>query len=1085
MKKGLLTVLLSSLILVGCQNYDDQFDDLNAQISALKSQVDGLSSLSGQVASLSGSISGLQAGVSAAQAAATAAGASADAATAAGNAATAAVDGIAATDLSGLEASLATLAAEVDAVQASLATAATASAVAALQAELDAIEADVDELLATSNVYNQNLTISSASTLDAAYALGNNLNIVNGTVTISQSATMDATKLQTVIDKIFTVTGNYTYTAGAAAVTAMTFDKLASTGDLTLTVNGPVSAKTLVTAGDINLGTTFSSKVTSVNMDMLSTVTDIQTAGTSNTVNFASATDVQLGALAVYTSPMSITTKKGATLDVGSLDDLNAAGTAVDMGLTVSGPKDVTISGWDDSYTGTITATNVENLTISGYEGAIVIGDGTENVTITGGVDVSLSSADDLETVDITTKLFDDPNISATAKAPAAYAAYGKENSLTFSSADLTSIKLSGYWLDVNSTDNQNLTSVDIDATMRNLTLTNNDNLVTLDVTGAEIANVIMTNNDGIATAVFDHTTELNYRGVTADDTDVSVTITGNQGMTSLTWNADNVSTLAVNDNDKLETIDFTGLKSISTLSTASAIVNVYDNNITVATATDSSDSVSTQYAIDGSSTTTGANNDALDLGSYATDGGMSTLKTYLTDVLADAAAAGAVNFDTVTTHTIDADALNGSEAAGVQNSGNASTFETDGGGTADPDSNWVGLVWGNVVSDYVAESSVNPTAQSIQAEKRAWIIDASTLTAGTTTMSLKIGSTQVFETAGTYGDVTIANTGLDALIAQLKSSAAVSRAASLGATLDVYVGANSEIPAVVFKTGSTSATNFEAYTDAGIAALPIINPHSFGGGDGTMVAMVTSYDLFTMTIGGNSITVSVTHDVGSSAVSFVGAAATAAVASALAGNWNNTYGAAAGTASGALSFWGTTDASTTSGTMTKMSLKSANSGSRAYGQTIAITHTKASAANVSQITAGVATSTFIDWVIGSDDAQLSATDNTASDVDLILTLEETTASGTAINSTAASITMDDSPATSMVELSTSKTKTGALSGTLSSDIFENDAGIYGSIAGGGAGDVRDPEAASEGTAVVTAATGTARQLFTRIHWLG
>ena len=70
MKKGLLTVLLASLVLVGCQNYDDQFDDLNAQISALKSQVDGLSSLSGQVSSLAGTISGLQSGVSAAQAAA-------------------------------------------------------------------------------------------------------------------------------------------------------------------------------------------------------------------------------------------------------------------------------------------------------------------------------------------------------------------------------------------------------------------------------------------------------------------------------------------------------------------------------------------------------------------------------------------------------------------------------------------------------------------------------------------------------------------------------------------------------------------------------------------------------------------------------------------------------------------------------------------------------------------------------------------------------------------------------------------------------------------------------------------------------
>ena len=34
MKKGLLTLWLPHLY-CGCQNYDDQFDDLNAQISAL------------------------------------------------------------------------------------------------------------------------------------------------------------------------------------------------------------------------------------------------------------------------------------------------------------------------------------------------------------------------------------------------------------------------------------------------------------------------------------------------------------------------------------------------------------------------------------------------------------------------------------------------------------------------------------------------------------------------------------------------------------------------------------------------------------------------------------------------------------------------------------------------------------------------------------------------------------------------------------------------------------------------------------------------------------------------------------------
>ena len=36
MKKGLLTLLAASLVFVGCQNYDDQVDDLNAQISSLK-----------------------------------------------------------------------------------------------------------------------------------------------------------------------------------------------------------------------------------------------------------------------------------------------------------------------------------------------------------------------------------------------------------------------------------------------------------------------------------------------------------------------------------------------------------------------------------------------------------------------------------------------------------------------------------------------------------------------------------------------------------------------------------------------------------------------------------------------------------------------------------------------------------------------------------------------------------------------------------------------------------------------------------------------------------------------------------------
>ena len=1068
MKKGLLTLLAASLVFVGCQNYDDQFDDLNAQISALKSQVDGLASLSGQVASLSGSISGLQAGVTAAQ-----------------NAASAASTAASAIDLTGLSASLATLQAEVDAVQASLATAATASAVTALQAEVAAIQADVDDLLATSNVYNQSLVISSASTLDAAVALGNNLNIINGSVTITQSSAMDATKLQSVIDKIFTVTGNYSYTASGATVTPMTFDKLASTGDLTLAVNGPISAKALVTAGTVNLKTTFSSAVTSINMDLLATVTEIQSQGTADTINFSSATDVQLGSLAVYTDGLTITTKKGATLDIGSLDDLNAAGTAVDMSLTVSGPKDVTISGWDDSYLGTITATNVENLTISGYEGEIIIGNGVENATVTGGVDVSLAAdADDLVTVDLTTKLYDDPNVAATNtnKAKTSYGGNSEVNSLAFSSANLTTIKLGGYWDNITSTDNANVTSIDIDATIGTLTVDNNDNLTSFDVTGSEINNVVFQNNSGIETVVFDHTTELNYVGASTDDKDVTVSIVDNEGMTSLTWGANYVQSLTVTGNDKLATVDFTGLAAASTGTTATIALNVRDNNLTADTATDIVDGLTTQYAIDGS--TDGANNDALDLGTYTGDGGMSTLKPYLTLALADADATGNVHFDTVTTHTIDTDAiLSSGETAGAQNSGNAATFEgtvANGGANSTATNNWVGLVWYNSPSDY---TSTNPTQQDAQKEKRAFILDVSALS-GTSTMSLVINSTQVLNNAGTYPAVATGITlgsvaNLDVIISALKSSAAVSRAADLGATLDVYVGANSRMPSVTLKTGSTEAANFEGYTDAQITTLFNTHGGNLGGGAANSVlAAVNTYDQFTYTVGGRSVTASIT--LGGSLVSATGATALSAIATAIAAKWNAKYGSNGSSAT--LSFWAHTQtgAASTAGIISELKLKDANSGSRAYGQTVAFSHSYKASAQMSTLTSGVGTYTFVDWIIGSDDSQLASSDNKATDVDLIISLEETLASGTAINGSAVTITTTND-GVQLVELTTNKTATGNFSGTLATDIFEDDAGIYGSISGGGAGDVRDPEDADEGLIVES---GSKRSYFSRIHWL-
>ena len=210
-------------------------------------------------------------------------------------------------------------------------------------------------------------------------------------------------------------------------------------------------------------------------------------------------------------------------------------------------------------------------------------------------------------------------------------------------------------------------------------------------------------------------------------------------------------------------------------------------------------------------------------------------------------------------------------------------------------------------------------------------------------------------------------------------------------------------------------------------------------------------------------------------------------VATAIAAAWNAKYGAAAGTASGSNSFWGTTltSAASTTGIIGSLNLKDAQSGSRAYGQAISFSHSyKAVTDQITYTVAGSGnpTYTFIDWIIGSDDAQLASTDNKATDVDLIISLEETLASGTAINSSNATVTLGtDNFGTPLTELITAKRKVGAQSNTTATDIYEDDPGIYTSIYGGNAGDVRFAEDASEGLVVED---GSRRAYFSRIHWL-
>ena len=122
MKKLFLLPIL--FLLHSCQNYDDQFDDLNSQIAALSSQVAGLAQVQSDLASLAGTVSSLQSTV-------------ASTATA--------IEG-----LDGLAENVAAIQESVNQISSSE-DVATSEEVSSLSDDLDAAEGDLADLLANSS----------------------------------------------------------------------------------------------------------------------------------------------------------------------------------------------------------------------------------------------------------------------------------------------------------------------------------------------------------------------------------------------------------------------------------------------------------------------------------------------------------------------------------------------------------------------------------------------------------------------------------------------------------------------------------------------------------------------------------------------------------------------------------------------------------------------------------------------------------------------------------------------------------------------------------------------------------------------
>ena len=803
MKKGLLTLLAASLVFVGCQNYDDQFDDLNAQISALKSQVDGLASLSGQVSSLSGSISGLQSGIAAAASS---------------------------SQLSALSASLTALQAEVDAIEAAIATTATAAEVTALQASLTALEADLDDLLVSNNVYSTAITVNSAASMASALALGNKVALMNAAVTITDDATIADTDIQTFIDRIKTMNGAFTYDSGSATGYAATFDELVSATSLDITQAGDISFKKLASATTVNITTSYSTKITSFDMGALTTMTSIASGAdgseTANTLTLSSATNVDLGAMTRYGAALTITTKKGATLDIASLDDVNAAGTQTDITLTLNGPGSVTLSKIDD---GIIDLTNVATATVSGFYGELDINAGVETLTTTDSVRIDLDGATDLVTATLDFKNDWDPTLT-TAQAAVSAALYSTSyledyaSSASIGGTDLKTLTITGELLDLY-LDEANLETLSIDATMTDLTISSATDLTSLTVaSGSLIGSISLTGSNNLTVADFNHTSNMENKGSATANTSVSFVVTDNLGLTKLHTTGDDVSTFTVTGNDALTELDMTGLKDQG--GATSATVNVYDNDLTAVSASNTSDGETNKA--DGASGDAGSFDDGTS--------GKDTMKVYLTSIAADADNTAQVSFDTVSTETdtettgTTTTTLNVLGATSVTSTTNEATVlkmipataNTAAGAKAA-----IGQIYGMIVT---------PVAQSNDAGTAAG------------TLQITTNSVNLFDTTLQGNGTALAFSGNQDLdIAAVKSTINLSRATSAGVTMDAKRGANSTAAITLREhgNGAAGAVIGERYTTATAAAA---------GTTSTNYGMGTD-DYITITIGSNSVT--------------------------------------------------------------------------------------------------------------------------------------------------------------------------------------------------------------------------------------
>jgi len=807
MKKGLLSILAGALLVVGCQNYDDQFESIENSINAINTQIAGLTQVQSEVQGLTATVASLLSTVNSLPSSS--------------DIATQLSDGLA-----GIISDVADLEASLDAVASSEEVTDLTDAVADAQT-------DLDELLANSAVFQGNVIVNNTATLATFHALKSSLLIVNGYVDIDAKADMDATLLQELVDAIQITTKQFDYQAATSTVGAVTFNNLAGTQTLTVLQAGDYLFQGLGSATVINLKDDFKSKVTKIDFRELTSVSEFQTSGTANTISFNKAVELHLTKLAFY-APLDLTivTDEGAAMPF-IIDDVDVDGDQSNITLDITGPASFTATNLED---GTLTFKDVATVDVDGFEGGFTISSGVESFSADKVSALTISGASDLETLDITG--ITDPDSTTDQSGPAI--------SLTdANNGDLETVTIAGNTGAI-AVAGDKITTVTISADAAgSINVSDSDDLTTLTLTGSKATGVTVSGNDSLSDLTVD-TTITKGRSTTAALTAAlkvngSVVVTTNESLESLTITSSSLKTLTITGNEVLTSLTATGIAAVGV--TAGAAVNVYGNNFT---ATKSADSENTATTL----TATGAAND---LGAFTTTSGLETLKAYLALVVADTAATASVYFDTVESYVGEDGVEDGTDAT--------YSSETTRDTTTASDEQRI----------LVLEADNSVASVGSIAAKKAFVIDLSAVdvsysfqfTDGTNDLL----SSNTDENAATAVTLTGTDTPATAL-SKLQAGTSVERAAIFGITYAAKRGGNSygEAELILFaQSATTTPTSYGERYETDAARLAAASNTDFGGGttSSTAVTFKVGADSVTVTSGVVGTTTTAVDDIG------------------------------------------------------------------------------------------------------------------------------------------------------------------------------------------------------------------------------